>query len=286
MKLKKLENWFSMPVLSFWTRNIWWITKKDLTQKEKFVDILRFAIDNWINSIDTAELYGRWWSEEIVWEAIKWYDRKKLFLSSKVMWNNCSYKAIKQACKNILERLKTDYLDLYYIHWRDKKYPLEESIKAMEELQTEWLIKAIWVSNFSTDSLKEAQSYTNYKVVANQVHYNLIYREVEKDWLLDYCQKNDIFLVAYRPLELWKLSNSWNLDHMWLIDKYNKTSSQISLNWLIKQKNVVSIFKSFDKEHILEDMWALWWTLTKEDIEYIRKDYKWIQSKSDCIELA
>ena len=286
MKIKKLKNWFSMPVLNFWTLMMWWLTKKDLTQKEKFVDILRFAIDNWINSIDTAELYGIWWSEEIIWEAIKWYDRTKLFISSKVMWNNCSYRAIKQACKNSLERLRTHYIDLYYIHWRDKNYPLEGSIRAMQELKNEGLIKNIWVSNFSVQSLKEAQSYTSYKIVANQVHYNMIYREAEKEQLLDYCQKNDVLLVAYRPLELWKLSNSWNLYHMWLIDKYNKTSSQISLNWLIKQKNVVSIFKSFDKEHILEDLEVLSWNLTKEDIEYIRKDYKWIQFKSDCIQLG
>lgn len=285
MDIKKLQNWFSMPVLNFWTWQIWWTTKKDLIDIEKQIEIIKYSLANWICWIDTAEIYWMWWAEEIIWEAIKDYDRNKIFLASKVMWNNCSYNAIIKACKNSLKRTKQKYFDLYYIHWREEKFPLEESMKAMSELVDMWLIKNIWVSNFWKKTLIEAQKYTNYKIVANQVHYNLIYREVEKDWLLDYCKENDIMLVAYRPLELWKLANSWNLSHMWLIEKYNKKASQISLNRLIKQKNVVTVFKSLNKEHIIDNLWSIWRNLDEQDVKYLRESYKWQLYKSDCIEL-
>jgi diketogulonate reductase-like aldo/keto reductase len=102
-----------------------------------------------------------------------------------------------------LDRVGIGSFDLYYIHWREEKFDLADCMKALEELVDEGKIKNIGVSNFSTESLKEAQSYCKkYKIVANQVHYNLIFREPESDGLLQYCQDNDVMLVSFRPLEL------------------------------------------------------------------------------------
>jgi diketogulonate reductase-like aldo/keto reductase len=157
-------------------------------------------------------------------------------------------------------------------------------MKAMDELIEEWLIKNIWVSNFSTESLIEAQSYTKNKIVANQVHYNLIYREPEKD-LLEYCQKNDVLLVAYRPLELWKLCNAWTSLLVDTAIKYNKLHSQISINYLTSQKNVVTLFKSSDKKHILENLWWVGWNLDKDDLENLRNNFSAKVEKSDTIPL-
>ena len=282
MKIKKI-NQFSLPELWFWTWPMWWYKHKiDWYDDTKDIETIDFLIENWITHFDTAELYWTWAAEEILWKAIKKYPREKFQIASKVKWSNCSYNAIKIACKKSLTRLWIDYLDLYYIHWRDKKFDLKDVMKAMDELKNEWLIKNIWVSNFSLESLKGAQSYTKNKIVANQVHYNLIYREPEKE-LLKYCQENDILLVAWRPIELWKLANSWTQALVETALKYKKTHSQIAINFLTSQKNVVTIFHSTDKNHILENLWALWWHLKDEDLENLRKNFSGQVWRSDVL---
>ncbi len=286
VKNKKLENGFSLPELWIWTWPMWGYRERDVNNDDKRdIEAIKYAIKSWITHIDTAELYANWYSEKLLSKAIKDFDRKKLIIASKVKWSNASKKAIIEACKNSLKRIGTSYLDLYYIHWRDKKFNLKEMMQAMEELKEKGLIKNIAVSNFNTNSLKEAQKYCKYKIVANQVHYNLIYREPEKDWLLEYCQRNDVFLVAWRPLELWKLANTWNHLLLDMMKKYNKTNEAVAINWLISQKNVITLFKSSNKNHIDKNLLWIWWKMKKEDIENLRKNYKWQIFVSDAVVL-
>lgn len=286
MKIKTLYSWFSLPELGLWTWPMWGYKHHDpRNDDERDIWAIQFAIEKWIIHFDTAELYGTWAAEKILWKAIKGYDRRKLQIASKVKGSNCSYDAIKVACKKSLERLKLDYLDLYYIHWREPQFDLKDCMRAMDELVEEWLIKNIWVSNFSVESLKEAQSYTKNKIVANQVHYNLIYREPEEE-LLEYCQKNDVLLVAWRPLELWKLSHSGTPQLVDTDIKYCKTHSQVAINYLTRQKNVVTLFKSNNKEHILENLWWIDWDMEKEDFENLRDNFSAIVEKSDVIPLG
>ena len=286
MKIKTLHSWFSLPELGYWLSGICWYQHHDpRTSDEKNIEAMQYAIDNWITHFDAAEIYWCGHAEKILWELIKNNNRAELQISSKVKGSNCSYEAIKIACKKSLERLGIDYLDLYYIHWRDKQFDLKDCMKALDELVDEWLIKNIGVSNFSVESLKEATSYTQNKIVANQVHYNLIFRECEK-WLLEYCQKNDVLLVAYRPLELWKLANYGWSDAINIWMQYNKTQAEISLNFLTSQENVVTIFTSTDKQHIKENLWCLWWKLNSDDMATLKKENKKIIYVSDCIPLG
>ncbi len=286
MKNKELKSGFFLPELGFWTWPMWWYKHKiENYDSSKDIEAIKFAIKNWITHFDTAELYGTGSAEEILGEAIKNYDRKKLIIASKVKGSNCSYSAIKMACKKSLKRLNLDYLDLYYIHWREKQFDLKDCMKAMDELLEEGLIKNIWVSNFSLKSLKEAESYTKNKIVANQVHYNLIYREPEQE-LLEYCQKNDVLLVAWRPLELWKLANSWTSVLVDIATKYKKTHAQVAINYLTSQENVVTLFKSNNLEHISENLWALNWNLSQEDLENFKNNFSAKVEKSDTIALG
>ncbi len=284
---KKLKNGFELSEVWIWTWPMWGYRDRDESNNDKRdIEAIRHAIKSWIRHIDTAEIYANWYGEILVGEAIKGFDRKGLIIASKVKWSNVSKKAIKRACKNSLERIGIDYLDLYYIHRRDKRFDLKESMEAMDELVDEWLIKNIWVSNFCKDSLKEAQSYCKHKIVANQVHYNIIFRQPEVDSLLKYCQKNDVFLVAWRPFELWKLANIWNHLILDICKKYNKSQAQVAINRLISQKNVVALFKSSDKGHIDKNLWWVWWKMKKSDIENIRENYKGQIFKSDTIPLG
>jgi len=213
---------------------------------QRDIDAIKYAIDAGMKCIDTAELYANGHAEKLVRKAIEWYDRNDLFISTKVWGANHSHEAVKKACHGSLERLGIDQIDLYYLHYKEDDINLEETMKAMNELVDEGLIKYIGVSNFSKESLAEAQSYSKHPIVANQVHYNLIYREPERSGLLDYCRKNDVMLVAWRPVEYGTFQDEDNKELLdGLAKKYNKTPFQIALNWLISETNVTTLFKSF-----------------------------------------
>ncbi len=285
INIKTLKNWFSLPELWIWTWPMWWYRERNTNNDdERDINAIRYAIDKWVTHIDTAEMYAGWYSEELLWKAISKYDRNKLIINSKVMGSR-SPKDIRKCCIDSLERVRVNYFDVYYIHWRNKDFSLKEIINEMENLLEDWLIKNIWVCNFSTASLIEAQSYCKYKISVNQVHYNLIYRQPESDWLLKYCQENDIFLIAWRPLELAKLANTWSPKILDIAKKYNKSNEQVAINWLISQDNVVTIFKSSDINHINKNLWAVWWYMKNEDIEDLRENYIWKIFLSDAIPL-
>ena len=285
---KKLKNGFKIPELWLGTWKMWWTTTRNYDNDDaRDIDALKYGISLWYTNIDTAEMYAGWYSETLLWEAIKNTPREELFLSSKVRGDNCSYKAIKNACMNSLKRLWVEYLDLYYIHWRVSQFSLKECMRAMNELVDEGYIRYIWVSNFSTESLIEAQRHSQYPIVANQVHYNLRCREPELSWLLEHCQKNDVMLVAWRPFEYWDFISGENRDIFEkLEEKYNATPFQIALSWLMSQENVVTLFKSSTPENLESNMWALWLKLNKNDHEILSISFAWQISVSDAVPLA
>jgi diketogulonate reductase-like aldo/keto reductase len=158
-------------------------------------------------------------------------------------------------------------------------------MKAMDYLVEKNIIKYIWVSNFNVKQLKEAQSHTKNKIVANQIEYNLVTRTVGEfescthieSETIPYCQNNDIIIVAYRPIERGVLlKNHPLLDN--LSKKYSKTKSQIAINWLISKKNIITIPKSLNKVHLIENLWALWWKLEDEDMRLLDEtDFNWLK---------
>src|SRR5437667_107791 len=118
------------------------------------LEALRAGIELGMTHIDTAEMYTG--SEEIVAEAIRGI-RKNIFLVSKVLPSNASYKGTLRACDASLKRLKTDYLDVYLLHWWSGPHPIAETMQAMEELVAAGKIRHIGVSNLDVDRLKQAQ---------------------------------------------------------------------------------------------------------------------------------
>lgn len=158
-------------------------------------------------------------------------------------------------------------------------------MKALDKLLADGLIKNIGVSNFSVERLKEAQSFTRNKIVANQLHYNLLVREAERKGLVEYCQANDVMLIAWRPVQKGILTGGGTevLDRM--AKKYGKTPAQISINWLIYQENVVTLSKTRDLKHLKENLGALGWQMEKEDIEILRKEFPNKLSVSDAVPL-
>lgn len=284
---KKLKNWFQMPVFGLGTWQMWGRLEHDAkNDDERDIRAIQTAIDLGITHLDTAELYANGYSEIILWKAIKNYNREKLFIVSKVQQIHLWYDDIIESCKKTLERLETSYLDLYLMHRYSPEHPLKESIRALDKLVEAWKIKNIGVSNFNKEHLTEAQSYTKNKIVCNQVHYNLEFREPEKSWLLKYCQKNDIFLVAWRPIGKWNLLQEIPEVIESLCKKYNKTPAQVAINWLLSQENVLTLTKTSNKEHLIENLGALGWEMTQEDVELIREKFPNQKNISDVVPLG
>jgi len=248
--------------------------ESDYSKDQKSIEVIKEAIKMWYTHIDTAELYGNWHSEELIWKAIKNLDRKKIFITSKVFKTNLKYNDVIKSAKESLARLWTKYIDLYMIHSPNPKINIKETMEALDYLVEKWIIKYIWVSNFNVLELEEARKYTKNKIIANQIEYNLITRvvwefktckNIEKN-IIPYCQKNDIMIIAYRPIERWVLlKNHPILDE--LSKKYNKTKSQIAINWLISKNKIITIPKSTNIQHLKDNLWAIWWKLDDEDIK-------------------
>lgn len=241
---------------------------KDTNHDKDDIEAIQYAIKLGMTHIDTAEMYAQGHSEELVGQAIKNFPRKNIFLTTKVHPSHLRHDDVLAACHNSLRRLQTDYIDLYLIHWPNPDIPLAESLKAMDKLVQQGLTKAIGVSNFDVDLLKEAQNLSQNKIVADQVEYSLVNREPEEE-LLPYCQKNNILLTAYTPLKGVVRNVPKIVEE--IAQKHNKTPAQIALNYLISQNNVIAIPMSGKKEHIKDNAGAVGWKLEPEDIVKLRQ---------------
>ncbi|MHA1627323.1 MAG: aldo/keto reductase [Candidatus Asgardarchaeia archaeon] len=233
---------------------------------------MRKAVSLGMWLIDTAEFYGAGHAEEVVGMAIEAFDRDEVFVVTKVWHTNLRYNDVIKAAERSLKRLKTDYIDLYLVHWPNPNIPLRETMKAMEKLVEDGMVLYVGVSNFDVSLMEEARSYLSHTdIVANQVKYNLLDRNVEKD-VLPYCQEERITLIAYTPLEKGLLANDPFLSEIG--KKYGKTSAQVALNWLISKDMVVAIPKAIEMEHIEENAGAMGWQLSEEDMKLIDEKFK------------
>ncbi len=163
------------------------------------LEAVRASVENGVNFIDTAEVYGDGLSEKIVGEAIKKLD-EEVFIASKVAPHHLTYRGVLKSCENSLQRLGVKTIDLYQIHFPNPLIPLRQTMRAMEDLVKMGKIRYIGVSNFSLKLLRRARGYLkNEDIVSNQVKYNLLERKIEKD-LMPYCMRERITILAYSPL--------------------------------------------------------------------------------------
>lgn len=271
MEYKKLSNGILIPEIGLGTWGIGGEFIADTSNEENEVILIRQAINLGMHHIDTAEIYSQGQAEKEIGFAIKNFDREKLFITTKVWKTNLHKKDVMTSLEKSLERLQTNYVDLYIVHWPNPAVPLKETMEAMEYLASKGKIKSIGVSNFSVDQMKEAQRHLkNYKIVANQVEYNLTNKYAE-EWIIPYCIENNIIVVAYKPLARGNLASKFPGVLSDIARKYNKTTAQIALKWTISHKNVVAITKSSSLQHINENMGIFGWEIKKKDIELLDK---------------
>jgi diketogulonate reductase-like aldo/keto reductase len=247
-------------------------------------DPLRTGVRLGAGFIDTAESYG---TEDVVGQAIKG-SRNEIFLATKLSPRHFRHSDVVRSADTSLKRLKTDYLDLYQLHWPNYTIPIEETMGAMESLVDGGKVRFIGVSNFMLRDLKRAQrAMTRYKIVSNQVRYNLIERTIEFG-LLDYCREQDITVIAHSPLAT-SLPTIKAKDRSQVIDAVtratSRTAAQIALNWCLSKQGVVVIPKADSIDHVKENCQASDFELSPEELRLLNSAVQFRRRRNVGIEL-
>lgn len=264
MIYKKLYDGKKIPVIGLGTWTMGGNGIKDTSRDKECIEAIRKALEMGYTLIDTAEMYGEGHTEELIGKAIEGFNRKKLFITSKVWLTNLRYDDVLKSLDNSLKRMKLDYIDLYLIHWPNPEIPLNETFKALNELLEKKLIRYMGVSNFTVEEMIEAKKFSSTQIACNQVEYNILFREPEKNGVLKFCQENNIILTAWKPLDRKRvLSNATIIK---IAQKYNATPAQIAINWLIRKRNVITIPMSLNASHLKENLYAPDIKLSKKDI--------------------
>ena len=230
---------------------------------------VRLGIELGMTLIDTAEMYGSGGAEEMVARAAEGL-RDDLFIVSKVYPHTASRAGVIAACERSLERLRTDRIDLYLLHWRGS-IPLTETIAGFERLLREGKIRHYGVSNFDRADMAEwATLKGGETVAADQVLYNLSRRGPEWD-LVPWCRERGIAIMAYTPLGQGSLLRDRTLAE--IARRRNATPAQVALAWLLRQQGMMVIPKAARLEHVRDNRGALDVVLTQEDLAVLDRAF-------------
>lgn len=276
---------------------------------ETGIQIVKTGLDSGITLLDTAFAYGMGHSEELIGQAINGYDRSKFVIATKAAQDtsdgdvkiNNNPQFLKKSVDDALKRLQTDYIDIFYIHFPDDQTPKNEAVAALNEMKQEGKIKAIGVSNFSLDQIKEANKDGLVDVVEDQ--YSLLHRDAETE-MFDYLRENNISFVPFFPLASGLLTGKYsevidfpendirhgNPDFTGerfekivekvnnlkpLADKHGITTAQLVLAWYIKNPDVTVVIPGAKRpEQVQSNALALNVSLSDEEYTKIDNDFR------------
>jgi len=266
------------------------------------------ALDEGIDWIDTAPVYGLGHSEDLVGKALKQISKKPLIATKcGLLWNekkekvSClKRKSIRRECQASLKRLGVEVIDLYQMHWPEPERDIEEAWEEMAKLAQETKVRFLGVSNFNIKQLKRLQKI--HPVASLQPPYSMLHREVEEE-LLGYCAQNNIGVVAYSPMQRGLLTAKFNqqrlaalplddhrrrnpdfqepqfsatlelVEHLCEIAERNgRTVAQLAISWVLRRSEVTAAIVGARRPgQIAETAGASDWVLSQEDIEEIEK---------------
>ncbi len=263
------------------------------------IQALQAASEAGITTIDTAEIYGDGHSEKIVAAALAG-KRDQLVYASKVFPSHLKQDQVIAACERSLQNLQTDYIDLYQIHWPSGAFnseivPVEETMTALNLLQSQGKIRSIGVSNFSLSQLQEASQYG--RIDSIQPPYSLFWRWAETE-LQPYCIAENISILAYSPLAQGFLTGKFGTDHQFaegdirskhrlrepanyrrvqsaiaalrpIAAAYQCTLGQLALAWLITRPQTSAIVGARSPEQAKENAQAGDLTISPADLAQI-----------------
>lgn len=276
--------------------------------QEETTKVIKRAFELGVNFIDTANVYSHGTSEIFIGNALKELNtpREKVVIASKVYFNpgKLSKEAIIRECDQSLKRLQTDYLDLYQIHRFDYDTPIEETMKALNELVKSGKVRAIGASAMYAYQFHNMQvvtkehGWTLFSTMQN--HYNLLYREDERE-MIPVCNQYNVSLIPYSPLAGGHLTHlNWETDTArsktdntlrkkydsakdndlqiikrvnQLAQKYNVSMAQISLAWLYKKGVASPVVGATKINHFEDAVKAIDLDLSDDDCKYLEELY-------------
>jgi aryl-alcohol dehydrogenase-like predicted oxidoreductase len=319
METRKLgQSELEVTVLAFgaWAIGGWLWGGAD---SKEAIRAIETAVDNGMTTIDTASVYGFGSSEELVGKAIKgkrdkvqiltkfgmaWDGKQgEFFFESKdnsgkdiKIYRYASKEKVLKDCDDSLRRLKTDYIDLFQIHWPDTTTPVSETMEAIEILIRNGKIRTGGVCNYSADLIREA--LRTIKLTSNQVPYSMVNRNIEKE-IVPFCIENNIGILAYSPLQRGLLTGKMKTGHKFndgdsrpsspfykepnftnileflnkikqIADERNVTLSQLVLNWTIQQPGITCVLAGArNPSQVLDNIGGTGFSLTGEEIATI-----------------
>ena len=229
-----------------------WHMGDDHNARAEEIATLQLGLDRGATLIDTAEMYGDGRAEALIGEAIA-RRRDAAFIVSKVYPHNATREGAIAACERSLQRLRTDRIDLYLLHWRDSM-PLAETLEAFAALVRQGKIRHYGVSNLDLADMQELWKLTGRKrVQTDQVLYNLARRGIEWD-LLPWLRARRVPVMAYSPIEQARLLSHAQLRA--LARSYGLTPAQLALAWLLRHPDVIVIPKTGTRAKLEENLAA------------------------------
>ena len=224
---------------------------------DETADSVRAALDAGYGHIDTAEGYH---NEEAIGDALAEsdVDRDDVFLTSKVLAKNLNYESVIESCETSLDRLGTDYLDLYLIHWPNPAISLRETLQAMAELRDRGLVRDVGVSNFSAYQLSCAHHVSDVPIAVNQIEFHPWFQRPD---LVDYCRETDTVIEAAAPLARTDVFDDEVVAE--LAKKYDRHPAQVVVRWAI-DNGVVPLPRSSTPDHVRANA-DLDWELDEAD---------------------
>ncbi|QEH42831.1 aldo/keto reductase [Chitinophaga sp. XS-30] len=291
-------------------------------ERSDAIAAIRASVDEGVTSIDTAPIYGQGASEEIVGEALQGISRDKVQILTKfgMTWegnkgalafksqdNNgkdidihkyAGRDSVIKECEDSLRRLRTDYIDLYQIHWPDVTTPIEETFEAVLRLQEQGKIRAAGVCNYNVELMKQADKVIS--LASNQVPFSMVERSIEKE-LVPYCMEANKGILAYSPLQRGILTGKIKADHVFgegdhrpstrfyqpdniarinaflglikpLAEAKNATLAQLVIRWTIDRPGItVALVGARNAGQATQNAEAIKIKLSPEEISFINK---------------
>lgn len=263
MKTITLPSGRSVPALGQGT----WKMGEIPSLRSEEIAALQLGMDLGMTLIDTAEMYGDGESEELIGEAIG-HRRNEAYYVSKVYPFNANRRGVIAACEQSLQRLGTDRIDLYLLHWPGS-VPLDETFEAFQALKAAGKILDYGVSNFDTRGMQRcAAAKGGDQLATNQILYNLVRRGAEWD-LLPWQRQHGMPVMAYSPIEHSPNEQFGFLDDPTLesvAHRHGATPAQIAIAWLLHQQDVIVIPKAGRPEHVRENAAAANIDLASQDL--------------------
>jgi myo-inositol catabolism protein IolS len=268
----------------------------DKQSDEVNIRAIQKAFELGIHTFDTAEGYGKGHSEEIVGQALEG-KRKDCVIASKVSRNHLKPVELRAAAEASLKRLRVDYMDIYYIHWPNDDIPIADTMSELNKLKEEGLIRAIGVSNFSVNQLREAMKYGRIDVI--QPEYSLLHRGIESE-MVSYCKEQSIGIMSYSSIAKGILAGVFHNgkavvkdtdfrkerrlflpEHLekeqplidilkQLAEEKQVTMSEIAISWLLHQPVLTSaIVGTQNEKHLAENTRAVDVILTDDELRQL-----------------